>query len=771
MTPTFVLAMLIKGLLVLSIALGLSLLFRRASAAVRHGVWVAAFVALLALPVLEAMGPKWSIPMGHAPSVIEGVLAPTPAVPPVPPVPALLPDASVLALERHAAEVERHAAEMERQAERLAAQAAREVQMEIHLMERQLEQAVIANRAVQLSGGSGASIVLASAPASVVQTVRSVPREVVLAILWFWGLGALAVGLMWATAYAAAARAVRLGTPETNEDRLETWERIRLLSGVTRPVRLLRSPALDVPIAWGWGDAAVVLPESADGWDDDRMEAVLLHELAHVIRGDAFSQLIAQIALVLHWANPLAWLAYRNFLLEREHACDDVVLEHGARPSTYADHLVQVARDLRRRSAALAAVAPMARHSNLEGRVRSILDPAQKRATLSRTAGATLMLLLCALAMPVAALQPIASSDDCDPCEVAPVVAEPVTAAIAPIAPPTPAPAAVPEPDPLALEIEEAVAAVDAIELAMQSPLAYPLDLRLALDTIPRFEDVIRPALEGALNAIEAMRDSERRGNVTLSDDDWEEMEEEIREAIEDARENYDEAIQEAIDDALDGLDDDAWEVSWSDQPDGAQVSGYTSEAALRRARQDVEHAQRDAQRALEEAQRSIQHQLRDAEHHRRIRQRNQQRAAEDRARMEQHVRAEARARTRNNVRVDRRSNGQGYSYSYSVSDDGSVTVQSSNASGWASGLDGLDHGLDNIERSLSQLEHGSAHPSALAGLSAGLSGIRNGLVSISGAAQTWDGSSADKRAVKERVQSTRDRLDALQERLDDCND
>ena len=616
------------------------------------------------------MGPKWSVPIGPMPSAVEGVLAPLAPTPPLPPMPPAPPasDASVLALDRHAAQIERHAARLERQ----AAQIERQMAMEIHRMERQLERdaAHLAQAThhpfVVQSGASDARIVLTTAPASVVHTIPTVPREIVLAMLWFWGLGALVVGLAWATAYTAAARAVRLGTPETDEDLLATWERVRLLSGVSRPVRLLRSPALDVPIAWGWGHAAVVLPASADTWDDDRMEAVLLHELAHILRGDAVSQLIAQIALVLHWANPLAWLAYRNVLLERERACDDVVIEHGARPSAYADHLVQVARDLRRRSAALAAVAPMARHSDLEDRVLCILDPAKKRAALSRTAGATLMVLLFAIAMPVAALQPTPASEECDPCETPVARAEaPEILAVAPLAPPQLAEMPVQEPEPAVLAIEEPV------ELAISEPQVYVEPIRLALDTIPRFEDVIRPALNAALDAVRAMRDSERHGQLHLSNDDWEEIEESIQEAIEDARESYDEAIEEAIEDALEDLDDADWDVSWSDQPDGARVGGYTSEAALDRARRDIERAQRDAQRALHKAERNVQRHMREAE----LQRERRQAYVEDRVQHE----------------VREQSNQRTNSYSYTIS-NGRASISQSNGSGAQGWVDGLDN-------------------------------------------------------------------------------
>ena len=91
----------------------------------------------------------------------------------------------------------------------------------------------------------------------------------------------------------------------------------------------------------------------------------------HVRRGDGGSHLIARLALSLHWWNPLAWIAWREFLKERERAA--------ARPG---DRLRGASVRLRRAparggavdaicSSAAAAVA-MARRSDLEGRLLSI---------------------------------------------------------------------------------------------------------------------------------------------------------------------------------------------------------------------------------------------------------------------------------------------------------------------------------------------------------------------------------------------------------------
>jgi beta-lactamase regulating signal transducer with metallopeptidase domain len=147
-----------------------------------------------------------------------------------------------------------------------------------------------------------------------------------------------------------------------------------------RKVRLLQSEDRVMPMTWGWRRAAVLLPADAARWDDARLEMVLRHELAHVKRRDCLTQSLADVVCALYWFNPLAWLAARQMRGERERACDDLVLTTGARPSEYAGHLLEIARQFAC-SGPIAAI-PIARPSGLERRLRAVVDARREHGRL-----------------------------------------------------------------------------------------------------------------------------------------------------------------------------------------------------------------------------------------------------------------------------------------------------------------------------------------------------------------------------------------------------
>jgi TonB family protein len=150
---------------------------------------------------------------------------------------------------------------------------------------------------------------------------------------------------------------------------------------ISRTVRLYLSPHATMPMTWGVFRPSIVLPEDAVKWTEERLRVVLMHELAHVARFDFLTQFAATLACGFYWYNPLVWLGAASMRKERERACDDVVLRHGANSCDYAEHLLALASN----HWTPAGAVPMAEASHLESRIRAALNPKLSRsATTSR---------------------------------------------------------------------------------------------------------------------------------------------------------------------------------------------------------------------------------------------------------------------------------------------------------------------------------------------------------------------------------------------------
>ena len=149
-----------------------------------------------------------------------------------------------------------------------------------------------------------------------------------------------------------------------------------------------------------------MLPKKARDWDETHRRTVLLHELAHVKRRDCLLQLLTQLTCAVHWFNPFVWVAARQQRIERERACDDMVLVAGTRASTYAETLLETARSLHTAEWSTVAALAMARRSQLEGRLLAILDPSLRHRSLNRVGSILAVILVVSIALPLAALNP-----------------------------------------------------------------------------------------------------------------------------------------------------------------------------------------------------------------------------------------------------------------------------------------------------------------------------------------------------------------------------
>ncbi len=177
---------------------------------------------------------------------------------------------------------------------------------------------------------------------------------------------------------------------------LDLLGRIKGRLGVVREVALARSPRVGVPVVVGWLRPMILLPGGPGRVAPvDHAEAILLHELAHVARGDYGWNLLLKGVEAAYWFHPLAWVLGRVVAGSRERACDAYCVHEMGGPSAYRAALIGMAEGLVRRPSPSPALGlAMANRSRLAGRIEAIdRGPGESRCLPRRPARLALLIL------------------------------------------------------------------------------------------------------------------------------------------------------------------------------------------------------------------------------------------------------------------------------------------------------------------------------------------------------------------------------------------
>ena len=336
----------VRATALLGIAAAITALARHRSAALRHLVWALAIAGVLVMPLAGAILPGVSVPL---PWTLAGVQPVTPDVG--------------------------------------AAAAGARVRPPEPV-------------AVGAGGGSGSA-----EAARAGGTTASPPATWNRLLLAIWGAGAMAFAAWSLAGIRNTRRLAAQATPVNAPEWLDALREVGAQLEIRRSVRLVRSEGVAMPMTWGWRRPVVLVPASAAGWSPARRIVVLRHELAHVKRADVVTQSLAQWTCAVYWFNPALWFGAYRLRVERERACDDEVLRLGTRASDYANHLLDIARDCHVPGLNASAAVAMARRSQLEHRMRAILDPSIRRAA-GRSATFLAAVVLVGAALTVSAVTP-----------------------------------------------------------------------------------------------------------------------------------------------------------------------------------------------------------------------------------------------------------------------------------------------------------------------------------------------------------------------------
>nr|WP_295874636.1 M56 family metallopeptidase [uncultured Chitinophaga sp.] len=251
----------------------------------------------------------------------------------------------------------------------------------------------------------------------------------------------------------------------------EIWEKhLQRLMGrlkLSRPVKLLVSRYIQVPVMLGFLKPVILLPVAmVNNLSEEQLEAILLHELAHVKRNDYLLNIFQSIVETILFFNPFVWLISRIIRQEREHCCDDLVIAGTVQPLHYAKALM--ALETYRLTSNPLAMAAADDKQHLFHRIKRIMEMKTKHLNYSQKLLA--VLIIATALVSIAWLNPARGKD------AGTKLPEAATAADTsiPAMPMPPSPPAPPPAPPTPQETPPAPPAADELPEAPEPPPAAP---------------------------------------------------------------------------------------------------------------------------------------------------------------------------------------------------------------------------------------------------------------------------------------------------------
>jgi beta-lactamase regulating signal transducer with metallopeptidase domain len=176
---------------------------------------------------------------------------------------------------------------------------------------------------------------------SITPSPRGFSLEMWISLVWLFGSVLLLARIIIARYLAIMLRARRSSVADN--DLIKRSQVLSAELGITRQIRLIESPTLKGPIAFGILQPTIALPfHFATQYDAPKRDAMLAHELAHLAAHDPFWYLLTDLATAFLWWHPAIWWGRRQLQAASESAADDASLLVSDGPKILAECLVEM---------------------------------------------------------------------------------------------------------------------------------------------------------------------------------------------------------------------------------------------------------------------------------------------------------------------------------------------------------------------------------------------------------------------------------------------
>jgi bla regulator protein BlaR1 len=162
---------------------------------------------------------------------------------------------------------------------------------------------------------------------------------------------------------------------------------------ITKKVQVGLSHMVDVPCIVGFLKPVILLPITLSTYlEAEEIEAILMHELAHIKRNDYLINLLQQVITTLLFFNPCVLLINKIISEERENSCDDLVVNGMQKPVVYAKALFKLEQT--RQNDLQLALAVTGKKYHLLNRIERIMKTKKQMPSIRPTLVAMLILIL-----------------------------------------------------------------------------------------------------------------------------------------------------------------------------------------------------------------------------------------------------------------------------------------------------------------------------------------------------------------------------------------
>jgi bla regulator protein blaR1 len=165
-----------------------------------------------------------------------------------------------------------------------------------------------------------------SSPAMTPETIRT-PIDWNAIFITVWLSGVLTFGLWFILTNVRFTRKIRGSTANLSVEMIQLFQACARELRITRVPEIWVSDAISTPSLYGLFRRKLLLPKDYyTNLAPAEARLVFLHELAHIRRNDLPTAWIAALLRIIHWFNPLVWIAIKTWRTDMESACDDTVL-------------------------------------------------------------------------------------------------------------------------------------------------------------------------------------------------------------------------------------------------------------------------------------------------------------------------------------------------------------------------------------------------------------------------------------------------------------